>query len=831
MDLAGTRVGSIRVERRLGAGGMGEVWRGFDEKLERPVALKTVVGMRRAAAPGTDGELAARFLREARLLSKLGHPGICRIYDLVESAAGDFLVLELVDGVTLRERSRQGLARADVFAIVRDIARALAAAHGAHVIHRDLKPENVMVAAAGGVKILDFGIARAAGVAAADTAARAAEPAPAPAAPDEVTTRTPATPRGARGAAAGSGADYRTEHGTVLGTRRYMSPEQAAGADVTTATDVYALGVMLEELLAAATDARPNADPTRRDADPEVSALLAAMLSYDARRRPGAEQVVTQLDAILDQPRRLARRRLRRRVAGAAALGLVAIAATMAWLAWQATQARAEAERRRGQAEALVDFMLGDLRRKLEGVGRLELLDDLNARAVAYFDAVPAGELSAKELASRLKHLQQIADVAIQAGRVDAAEAPVAQSVAFAKELLARSPERIEWQQQYAEALNWLGYVHWEQGKPAAEVLGPFRDGLAIAERIARARPHDLDQARSLAAGHNNVGAAELSLGTAANAIALLEAAVRTRRAYADRSPPEQRQTDRGELAGTLGWLSSAQETDGRLAAALATRREQVGMLQALVAAEPDNAVWQSDLSVAYRYRSDLEAALGDAAARDASLREGLAVAERLAAHDPDNAGWRRSVAVFRSVLASHLIGTGRHADAREPLRSAVRELDALLATDAHNAEWRKHRALAALRLALVDAIAGGADAAERAAQAVGELTALRSAGEPGAKEDTGQAEALLVHARVLSLAGREAAARDARERAWRLVAPYLDATRDWQTLAAGARLALARGDARTADALADRLGALGAQPIDAAALCAQPGYACAAAR
>ncbi|HET9485108.1 MAG TPA: serine/threonine-protein kinase, partial [Xanthomonadales bacterium] len=408
MTLAGRRIGSIRVEARLGAGGMGEVWRGFDEKLERPVALKTMP----RTAHG-DAELKARFLREARLLSKLGHPGICRIHDLLETDDGDFLVLELVEGETLRELAIRGVLRAGLVRIGIELATALAAAHGAQVIHRDLKPENVMVTPSGAVKILDFGIARTADLLPAAAPSAPRERAPADASGDDTTVQI--APRVARDVQTPPpDGGYRTEHGTVLGTRRYMSPEQAAGADVSTATDVYALGVMLEELLAHAVDALPVPDASRHDADTDLSALLASMLAHNPQRRPSAAQVAEQLRAVADKPRRVARRRLLRRLSIAAALGLVAIAVAMAWLAWSATQARQDAERRRRQAEALVDFMLGDLRRKLEGVGRVELLDDINTRALAYFEAVPPERLSSKELEARIRHLQHMADVAIQ---------------------------------------------------------------------------------------------------------------------------------------------------------------------------------------------------------------------------------------------------------------------------------------------------------------------------------------------------------------------------------------------------------------------------------
>src|SRR5262245_13732250 len=159
MSLVGRTVGHVRIEALLGRGAMGEVYRGFDTALERPVALKAIRAEQRVTA-----EARGRFLREARLLSKLDHPNICRVYDLLEGTDCDFLALELIEGETLRSAASR-LSPEETLRIGEQIAGALAAAHARGVVHRDLKPENVMLTAgtaAGGrvVKVLDFGLAR-----------------------------------------------------------------------------------------------------------------------------------------------------------------------------------------------------------------------------------------------------------------------------------------------------------------------------------------------------------------------------------------------------------------------------------------------------------------------------------------------------------------------------------------------------------------------------------------------------------------------------------------------------------------------------------------------
>ena len=138
--LLGTTIGRIRLIDFVGTGGVGEVYLGFDETLERLVAVKAIRSELRLQP-----ETRARFFREARMLSQLEHPNICRIYDLIEGEDNDCLVLELIDGQSLREKLAEGIDDAFKMRIIQQIVQALKAVHGHGVIHRDLKPENVMI--------------------------------------------------------------------------------------------------------------------------------------------------------------------------------------------------------------------------------------------------------------------------------------------------------------------------------------------------------------------------------------------------------------------------------------------------------------------------------------------------------------------------------------------------------------------------------------------------------------------------------------------------------------------------------------------------------------
>src|SRR5687768_13124217 len=156
-SLSGRRVGNLDVGPLVGAGGMGEVYRARDTKLQRDVAIKVLL-----PAVATDADRLARFSREAQVLAALNHPHIAHIYGLEDDAGGPLLVMEFVDGPTLADRIAEGpIAIDEAISIARQIADALEAAHERGIIHRDLKPANIKLLNDGAVKVLDFGLAKA----------------------------------------------------------------------------------------------------------------------------------------------------------------------------------------------------------------------------------------------------------------------------------------------------------------------------------------------------------------------------------------------------------------------------------------------------------------------------------------------------------------------------------------------------------------------------------------------------------------------------------------------------------------------------------------------
>ncbi|MGK2858467.1 MAG: bifunctional serine/threonine-protein kinase/formylglycine-generating enzyme family protein [Thermoanaerobaculia bacterium] len=247
---SGTALLHYHLIERLGAGGMGEVWRATDTTLDRDVAIKIL-----PEAFANDPERLARFEREARLLASLNHPNVAAVYGLHQDDGVRFLAMELVRGTTLSEAIAKGIEPARVVELAAAIADGLAAAHRENVIHRDLKPDNIMIDRDGRPKILDFGLAKqGAAIVNADdrTALR----------DDETAPRE----------------DTATRKGTILGTVAYMSPEQAQGQAVDPRSDIFSFGIVLYEM---ATGRRPFGGENAisiltsilRDTPPEVTKL------------------------------------------------------------------------------------------------------------------------------------------------------------------------------------------------------------------------------------------------------------------------------------------------------------------------------------------------------------------------------------------------------------------------------------------------------------------------------------------------------------------------------------------------------------------------------
>src|SRR5271155_1833322 len=226
---ANSRLGPYEIQSPLGAGGMGEVYRARDARLNRDVAIKIL-----PTSFSADPDRLQRFAQESRAAAALNHPNILSIYDIGEDRGAPYVVSELLEGETLRDRLRNGaLTSRKALDYAQQIARGLAAAHEKGIVHRDLKPENIFITDDGRAKILDFGLAK--------------------------LTRPEASAPGGDTLTA----QVNTEPGQVLGTAGYMSPEQVRGKAADHRADIFALGAILYEMLSGKRAfARPTSTET-----------------------------------------------------------------------------------------------------------------------------------------------------------------------------------------------------------------------------------------------------------------------------------------------------------------------------------------------------------------------------------------------------------------------------------------------------------------------------------------------------------------------------------------------------------------------------------------
>ncbi|HVE56997.1 MAG TPA: protein kinase, partial [Pyrinomonadaceae bacterium] len=244
----GRTVGTYRIEKQIGAGGMGEVYLAFDEKLKRRVALKIL-----PAEYTSNDERVKRFELEARAISALNHPNIVTIYDVGNADGINFIATEYVEGKTLRELIGTNLKLKDTLAIILQTCDALAVAHNSRIIHRDIKPENIMIRPDGYVKILDFGLAKL----------------------SEIDLKTMKN-------------FTQTAKGIIIGTPAYMSPEQVADDNVDHRTDLWSIGVVLYELLT-------GVNPFKKD---NRQTTFQAILAEDP---PPASSLNAEISSELDQ--------------------------------------------------------------------------------------------------------------------------------------------------------------------------------------------------------------------------------------------------------------------------------------------------------------------------------------------------------------------------------------------------------------------------------------------------------------------------------------------------------------------------------------------------
>ncbi len=745
-----TRIGAYRIVRVLGQGGMGTVYLGEqDEPVRRQVAIKVL------RAGGNSSEVVARFRSEQQTLAMMDHPNITHVYDAGATAAGlAYIVMEYVVGDTITAYAAEHrLTVPERIRLFVQVCRAVQHAHQKGIIHRDIKPSNVVVTETDGepsCKVIDFGIAKAI-------------------APTPDSARLTAT-------------------GIALGTPAYMSPEQflSDGMDVDTRADIYALGAMLYELIAGVLPFDPEKYPgwaallaQRVSNDPALPSAQFASLPAERRARIAAERqsedaavrsalagdldsvilhalerdrerryatanaLALDLDAFLENmpvsahtaslPYRAGKFVRRHRVSVAfTALAVVLLAASGVGAAIQArrvARARAVAVAREGQAEELIGFMLGDLRDKLTALGRLDLLDAVGDRALAYFAAVPASQLSDEELYRRAEALQQLGEVRMFQGKLAPAGDLLRQSIAIAAGLAAKDSLNGRWQIGLAHSQFWAGNVDWQLGN-VDSALQHFLPFVTISKRLIAHYPDSLGYREELAYALNNIGFAKQANGDLSGAVEWYGASRGINQQLVDLRPdsvPWQ-----VALAAEFNAEAVARRKLGDLAGALANHDKELAIKEAFLAHDTTNSEHQRDVAIAHAYRGELRVLMGDIDGAVSDARAAHDIYFTVAAHDTSDAVVKWQLAKSDRQIAQALLERGDAAGALAQLRAGDAVITRSLAANPNDPYMVGERMLTGITESRALLAMGRVQDALAAAHAASEASEARLKAKPG---------------------------------------------------------------------------------------------------
>ena len=835
-EAPGGRVGRYKLLQRIGVGGCGTVWMAEQEEpVRRRVALKIIkLGMDTKA-------VIARFDAERQALALMDHPNIAQILDAGATDTGrPFFVMELVRGLPITKYcDENNLPTAARLALFTQVCQAVQHAHHKGIIHRDLKPSNILVTLHDGVpvtKVIDFGIAKA-------TQGR-------------LTDQT-----------------LFTAFEQFIGTPAYMSPEQTemSGIDIDTRSDIYSLGVLLYELLAGRPPFDPKSlvqagldeirriirevEPPRpstnlstldaadrltiarlRGTDPARLSLLLrgdldwivmkAMEKNRARRYETPTALAADIERYLHcQPvtarppsgtyrlvRFVRRHRLGTAAGAAVALALVAGTVVSAWQAVRATRAERAASQERARAEDLFGFMLGDLRRQLAKVGRLDVLEAVGDKATAYFSSRNARDLDDPTLARYAQALTHIGEIRMAQARYAEAAAAFAEAYRHAAALAARHPRDGDLLFARGQAEYWNGRVSLKRGELAAAgdwLTRYHASGLALVA-LDPARPAWRSE---LAYGQECLAALQQERGDLAAARAGFLAELATLEKLLAATPDD---ADlRFAVANVHSWLGDVAEQQGEYAEAMRQYQAQTAQIEQLVRAEPRTARWRFKLADALLFQSDILVVTGQFAAAAERLQEPRRLIDALVAQDPANRGWQ-AVALYARLQETMLARQRGDLPAAARLLDEIRPpLETLAAAEPTDRTFVLRLALAWRLEAQVRAATGRRDAAAAAARAVELGDQLVREGRVTDAYAGECAQAGVVAGEIAAQAGDDDAARRRWQHATEVLAPRLAATRNWRLLDPAVRAAARSGRAGEARTLIAQLNLLGYVPLD----------------
>ncbi len=696
--------------KEIARGGMGRIVAVRDRDLGRDLAIKELLG--RGAA------LEQRFEREMKITARLQHPAIIAVHDAGRWPSGEaFYTMKQVEGRALDQviaANKTLKERLALLANVIAVADALAYAHSRQVIHRDLKPANVLVGRFGETVVIDWGLAK-------DLRRDDAD--------DTVAGPEQAGDHGL------------TVVGEALGTPAYMAPEQARGERVDQSADVYSLGALLYCLLAGR---MPYANDEPADVaellelvkggpptalaklestiPPDLIAIAEkAMAREPDQRYPSAGELADdlkrfetgQLVGAHDYStwalvkRWVGQHRAAVGVATVMAL-LLTVGGALSFLRITSERNRAEAqktlaeaqktlaEENRSEVEELLDFMLVDLRARLEPIGKLPILELVARKADQYFRSRPVDWSRPSDADKRSLTLINLGDVLAAQGNLAAALAAYRESLKISERLTASDPSNAAWQRRLATSHDEVGEVLRAQGDLAAAAAA-FRASQTIRAQLTASDPSNAIWQRDLAVGHSKVGDVLQIQRDLAAALVAYRACLTISEQLTTSDP-----TNAGwqrDLAVSHEKVGAALQLQGDLAAALGAYRASLTISAQLTASDPTNAGWQRDLSIGHARVGDALRAQGDFLAALTAYEASQTIREQLAASDPTNATSQRDLAISHEKIGKVVAAQGDLAAALTAYWASQRNRERLAASNPANVRWRRDLALSYLSI------------------------------------------------------------------------------------------------------------------------------------
>lgn len=398
----------------------------------------------------------------------------------------------------------------------------------------------------------------------------------------------------------------------------------------------------------------------------------------------------------------LVRRDVQRRARRMAMVATASVAgmAVMAVLTVTAMQSRNEAQSQRAQAEDLIEFMLGDLRKKLEPVGRLDVLDSVGAKALGYYAKQDADRLDANALGHRSRAMHLIGEMREKRGTLDEALVAFQSAADTTAKLVARTPNDGQRIFDHAQSVYWVGYIAWRRGQARAAEEA-FRKYLELAQQLVRIDPANPDWGAEVAFAHSNLGT--VLLGTSRPADALKE--------YTEAGEPLSRLSIKRpelafEVAHNFGWIAKAREALGDYRGAMEAQQSKIDAFRRLPDADKNRQVQRGLQNAAYEL-ARLEMTLGNPRSAEQFAETAVRQAQALVAADPENKYWLEQLYFALTLLAGSEAALDERAKALESIRQALDGSAKLVALDATVANWQvnlRGRALAlAAQLAVAD--------------------------------------------------------------------------------------------------------------------------------